>query len=207
MPHILLLGAGFSRNWGGLLASEVFNALLAAPEIQSDPQLRNILWNNQQAGGFENALAVLQQAHLRRGARNHQQLLRFQQAVLNVFQAMNQSFLDRPDIEFQQHQARMLRTFLIKFDAIFTLNQDVLLDHHYLNTNIALAAPQRGQMALKCPACNESRGTKLSLHRPGAGTPGFLCHRRRSKLNNGHNRTSNYTAQQTGVIPKVASCS
>ena len=25
----------------------------------------------------------------------------------------------------------MLRTMLVRFDAIFTLNQDVLLEHHY----------------------------------------------------------------------------
>jgi len=56
---------------------------------------------------------------------------------------MNNVFLDMPGIEFQQQQARMLRTFLVKFDAIFTLNQDILLDHHYLNDNIGLTAPQR----------------------------------------------------------------
>jgi hypothetical protein len=33
MTHLLLTGAGFSKNWGGLLASEVFNDLLSAGEL------------------------------------------------------------------------------------------------------------------------------------------------------------------------------
>jgi hypothetical protein len=37
----------------------------------------------------------------------------------------------------------MVRTFLMKFDAIFTLNQDLLLELHYLNDNIMLGSPGR----------------------------------------------------------------
>jgi len=34
MPnYLLLLGAGFSRNWGGWLASEAFEYLLGSPEM------------------------------------------------------------------------------------------------------------------------------------------------------------------------------
>jgi hypothetical protein len=40
MPHYLLTGAGFSRNWGGWLANEAFEHLLGAPEI--DDYLRHI---------------------------------------------------------------------------------------------------------------------------------------------------------------------
>jgi hypothetical protein len=45
-------------------------------------------------------------------------------------------------MEFQQQRQRMVKTFLVRFDAIFTLNQDVLLEHHYL-PHIALEAPQK----------------------------------------------------------------
>lgn len=143
MPKVLLLGAGFSRNWGGFLASEVFNDLLAKPAIQGDQYLRNALWNNQQAGGFENALADVQRAFVQNPQAHAQHLQVMQQAVLEVFQAMNDAFLGMVEFEFQNQIDRMLRTFLVKFDAIFTLNQDILLDHHYLNANVGLAAPQR----------------------------------------------------------------
>ncbi|HLX14664.1 MAG TPA: hypothetical protein VKS24_05585 [Bradyrhizobium sp.] len=59
MAHYLLTGAGFSYNWGGWLASEAFEYLLGAPEI--DAELRALLWQNKEAGGgFEDALAILE---------------------------------------------------------------------------------------------------------------------------------------------------
>jgi hypothetical protein len=53
-------GAGApSYNWGGWLASEAFEYLLGAPEI--DAKLRALLWANKEAGGgFEDALATLE---------------------------------------------------------------------------------------------------------------------------------------------------
>ena len=61
MGRILLLGAGFSRNWGGLLASEMFETLLQQPEISDDHHLRRVLWDHGDSGGFENALGQVQQ--------------------------------------------------------------------------------------------------------------------------------------------------
>jgi hypothetical protein len=37
----------------------------------------------------------------------------------------------------------MVHTFLTKFDAIFSLNQDLLLERHYLNDNVMLADKRR----------------------------------------------------------------
>src|SRR2546427_6832509 len=54
MPHILLLGAGFSRNWGGWLADEAFEYLLGHPRI--DDGLRTLLWRYKGNGGFEAAV-------------------------------------------------------------------------------------------------------------------------------------------------------
>jgi hypothetical protein len=45
MKHVLLLGAGFSNNWGGPLASDVFDWLLQRPEISGDGYLKQMLWN------------------------------------------------------------------------------------------------------------------------------------------------------------------
>ena len=131
MAHMLLLGAGFSRNWGGQLASEVFDYLIGLPDIRGDEYLRGLLWANRNNGGFENALAEVQAAYARDPRRYADPMRRLQGAVSTVFNGMNQAFFVRPTMEFQQYQERMLRTFLFRFDAIFTLNQDVLLEHHY----------------------------------------------------------------------------
>lgn len=130
MSHILLLGAGFSRNWGGLLASEVFDYLISLPDIKNDEYLNEQLWASRNNGGFEEALAEVQAAFIRDPGQFGDSMRRLQAGVSDVFQRMNQAFFARP-MEFQQHQERMLRTFLFRFDAIFTLNQDVLLEHHY----------------------------------------------------------------------------
>jgi hypothetical protein len=142
MGHILLLGAGFSRNWGGLLANEVFEYLIGQKDVAQDGYLKNLLWNHKTAGGFENALADVQIAFARDPAGYGPSLRTLQAAVSNVFQQINQAFFNAPWMEFQQHLDRTIRTFLVRFDAIFTLNQDVLLEHHYFR-HVGLTGPRR----------------------------------------------------------------
>ncbi len=144
MSHTLLLGAGFSHNWGGWLAVEVFEYLLGCPEITRDESLRSILWQQQGKGGFETALEALQAAHRQDPRPNQQRLEVFQRAITQMFGDMNNAFLAVNDFEFQNFQGRMVKTFLARFDAIFSLNQDVLIEYHYKdNHDIALTAPSR----------------------------------------------------------------
>jgi hypothetical protein len=142
MGHILLLGAGFSRNWGGLLANEVFDYLIGQKDVAQDGWLKSLLWKHKITGGFENALADAQVAFARDPAKYGPSLRTLQAAISNVFKKINQAFFDRPGMEFQEYIDRMLRTFLVRFDAIFTLNQDVLLEHHYFR-HIELTGPRR----------------------------------------------------------------
>jgi hypothetical protein len=142
MNHILLIGAGFSRNWGGWLATEAFEYLLSCPEISNSTHLRQLLWQHQRTGGFESALAEVQRQFRLNPQENTQHLQDLQGAIAQMFVDMNQAFFQTP-FEFQQDIARMIRTFLVRFDAIFSLNQDLLLEHHYLNDNIMLSAPAR----------------------------------------------------------------
>jgi hypothetical protein len=65
MPHLLLLGAGFSRNWGGWLADEAFEYLLGCHQIDGGG-IRELLWSYKDRGGFEAALAELQENFKRR---------------------------------------------------------------------------------------------------------------------------------------------
>jgi hypothetical protein len=148
MPHYLLTGAGFSANWGGWVASEAFEYLLGTPEIMADPQLRDLLWKYQAAGGFEVALAELQRGYSSGQAQQctEKQLIQFQNAVGRMFDDMNKSFRGRGNLEFLHPEPfvqtteervrvmnRTVQRFLMRFKAIFTLNQDLLLEHLYLS--------------------------------------------------------------------------
>jgi hypothetical protein len=62
---------------------------------------------------------------------------------------MNQSF-QRTNFEPQDEMNLlhrdgnyMVRNFLAQFDAIFTLNQDLLLERHYLDDNLKVVQPQK----------------------------------------------------------------
>src|SRR5262252_3224843 len=142
MTRILLTGAGFSRNWGGWLAAEAFEYLLGCPEI--DEGLRNLLWKHKLRGGFEDALAELQvEASQRRDATSEPRLRRMQDAVLRMFSDMDKAFAMITNFEFQNDRRYLVRNLLVQFDALFTLNQDLLLERHYLNGKVALSSSDR----------------------------------------------------------------
>lgn len=144
MSDLLLIGAGFSRNWGGWLATEAFEHLLGSPEVARDPGLRKLLWRHQQHGGFEAALAELQAEFARDSGPVAGPLMALQAAISRMFEDMNTAFMAAVDWQFGQQQIeRQVGTFLTRFDAIFTLNQDVLLEHHYANDNVALIGKKR----------------------------------------------------------------
>uniref|UniRef100_E6QQ10 Uncharacterized protein n=1 Tax=mine drainage metagenome TaxID=410659 RepID=E6QQ10_9ZZZZ len=138
MANYLLIGAGFSRNWGGWLATEAFEYLLGCPEITNDQSLRDLLWRHQSKGGFESALADLQRAYLCDQIANKAAMESLQAAITRMFSDMNKALMESNGWEFQQYIGRQVGTFLTGFDAIFSLNQDVLLEHYYINENIAL---------------------------------------------------------------------
>jgi SIR2-like domain len=127
MPHILLTGAGFSRNWGGFLANEAFEYLLGA--AASDPDLRRFLWGvKKRGGGFEDALAQLQGAFSSQwSAQTEQDFRNLTSAIYTMFGEMSLAFAAR-QFEPQTNVPMMVGTFLSQFDAIFTLNQDTLLE-------------------------------------------------------------------------------
>jgi len=134
MADLALLGAGFSRNWGGWLATEAFEYLLGTQEVKNNAYLRELLWKHAATGGFEDALGELQ-ILCDRDRQNHEPLLMdLQKAVSQMFNDMNKAFMSITDWQFgEQYQQHQISTFLSNFDAIFTLNQDLLLEHHYAN--------------------------------------------------------------------------
>lgn len=139
MTHLLLLGAGFSRNWGGWLAAEAFEYLLGSPEVLADEYLRDLLWTHQgRGGGFEAALEALQFPSALDGEATRERLMALQSAIARMFADMNRAFFELVEWEFTQRLDRQIKVFLTRFDAIFTLNQDLLLERHYCNDNVHL---------------------------------------------------------------------
>ena len=137
MANILLLGAGFSKNWGAPVTSEFFHALIADPEVRANQHIRTLLWEHR--SNFEEALAGLQEAYARDRQVNREPLLLLQRAISRVFEKINKIF-KRQDFETYQpvltlDRLRSVRWFLARFDAIFTLNQDLLLEIHYFDQN------------------------------------------------------------------------
>ena len=143
MANYLLIGAGFSRTWGGWLATEAFEYLLGCPEVARDQKLGHLLWQHQSQGGFESALAELQIAYSRDPRANETALMGLQAAITRMFDDMNKALMEINGWEFQQHIERQVGTFLTRFDAIFSLNQDVLLEHYYINDNISLIGKKK----------------------------------------------------------------
>ena len=44
--HVLLLGAGFTKNFGGLLADEMWYEIFNHEKIQSQPKIKKLMMNN-----------------------------------------------------------------------------------------------------------------------------------------------------------------
>jgi SIR2-like domain len=129
MTNLLLLGAGFSRNWGGWLANEVRSDI--AMRLEGDQYLSEIL---NQHDSFEDALQQVQVEFVT--SRNSNQaadrLRTLQAAITDTFEDMNKA-LSRKQFEFHNEVDCSVGLYLTKFDAIFTLNQDLLMERHYLH--------------------------------------------------------------------------
>lgn len=144
MNHVLLLGAGFSRNWGGWLAMEAFEYLLGCRQI--DAGLKELLLRHKRRGGFEAALAELQDTHFRSNREApEQRLIDLQNAILQMFRDMDEAMSGVDfHFEFQHFSQYQVQPFLGRFDAIFTLNQDLLLERHYLSKGVVPGPRQWG---------------------------------------------------------------
>jgi hypothetical protein len=156
MQHLLLTGAGFSHIWGGYLASEAFEFLLTVTD--GDDDLRSLLWRDHQAHlGFEDILAKLQREYESEWTGHREQDLRnLTSAVQRMFGSIARAFAQTP-FETQLIDSKLgIINFLAKFDAIFTLNQDTLLEQQY----IPLAGQDAFPQSLQFPGY-------MAAYRPG----------------------------------------
>jgi hypothetical protein len=98
-----------------------------------DDICRDLLWTHKDSGGFEKALGVLQAGNPE--APLGSPLAKMEAAIGEMFTDMNRGFFRTGfDMEFMRPPetgANNVGEFLARFDAIFTLNQDLLLEIGY----------------------------------------------------------------------------
>lgn len=175
MPLCLLTGAGFSRNWGGWLADEAFEYLLGCADIT--PLIKTELWKAKGNGsGFEGALNALRASYItHRDERHRIELKTFEQMLLGMFTTMNNAF---SKIEFEpgvEHarlgpQPTRVRDFLCRFDKIFTLNQDTLLEQKYEKGDLRTGSEGRW-FQLGLPGIREMKMSAPPHTHPGLYAP------------------------------------
>ena len=173
MTLILLTGAGFSRNWGGWLANEAFEYLIGIQDLSEE--VRSRLWRSKlEDGGVEDTLAELQ-LEVSKGRNDlvkHVEIL--STALHSMFNQMNSGFT-LSDIEIGD--GRIIPNFketLKMFDAIFTLNQDLLIEMKYWGVDTHIHHQRTGKKGTYLP------GTDLLYAGQNVSNPvAYRCQQRR----------------------------
>lgn len=138
--RVLLTGAGWSRNWGAPLASDVWSSLIGHRAVQAQPLLREMLLNEP---SFEVALARTHSPPFTAQDRNI-----LEQAILDIFVSMDRE-IARPDhdpwINVYKVQELLFRFWGGRGDGnqagfLFTLNQDLFMERNLYNEHMAGAA-------------------------------------------------------------------
>lgn len=123
---LALFGTGFSKNWNGRLARDLTADLQS--RLQNDTYLLDLL----NRSNFEDALSTVQRDYTASPTdQNRQRLAGMQQVLTDAFEVMNSIFEARGTLDFSNEVS--IRQFLAKFDGIFTLNQDLLIELNYPN--------------------------------------------------------------------------
>ncbi len=126
--RVLLTGAGFSKNWGGLLASEVKEWVFSHPEVQVRPSLKQLVLETE---SFEEALEIV-----RTGLFKEEDEKAFLSAINYTFNAMDENYRNPS----QEVLPATINDLISSFcpgpvgrgcGFVFTLNQDLLLERIY----------------------------------------------------------------------------
>lgn len=126
--RVLLIGAGFSKNWGGMLAADVREFILRHPAVQRRPHARDLILAEP---SFEGALEKV-----RTGLFEHEDEAAVEEAIQAAFETMDASYRNpEPPV-----LGATLNDFIARFcpgavgvgtGYVFSLNQDLLLERIY----------------------------------------------------------------------------
>jgi hypothetical protein len=207
MRYLLLTGAGFSRNWGGWLADEAFEYLLGCAEVT--PFIREQLWRSKgEKLGFEHTLSELRGLHANAAdGRYVKELSAFETMLEGMFHTMRIGFANT-SFEPGQEEARLgpqptpVRDFLCRFDAIFTLNQDTLLEQKYSQSNIQQGSSGKW-FGLESPGVTDSLVNGQKFASPGVfvpTAPPFTIQQRRQPYYKLHGSSNWRTADNSTLL-------
>ena len=128
--NVLLTGAGFTRDFGGYLASEMWAAIFRRPEIRNHPKLRKCMLE-------ELNYEALYDSILSSESFTDKDKASLTTAIRNAYQEMHENICDA-DQRRQTTAAAMCRAFVARFDGsghergfFFTLNQDLFMERFF----------------------------------------------------------------------------
>lgn len=139
--NILLLGAGFTKNFGGLLASEMWAEIFNNEEIQSKPKIKNLMLND---FDYESIYySVLEGIKDAKGLFSPIEFTNDEKYAVKVATRAAYDRIDKMLIENQvSNYTKWISTvyrLLLQFGKtnnsgfIFTLNQDLFIERFYRN--------------------------------------------------------------------------
>ncbi len=132
----LLTGAGWSRHWGGQLATEIWQAVMGHQAVRSNERLRALLLDEP---SFELALGKTHASPFTTHDRRD-----FERALLDAFISMDRE-IGRPDhdpwINIYKVQELLFRFWGLRNQGIntgylFTLNQDLFFERNLYNEHV-----------------------------------------------------------------------
>jgi hypothetical protein len=169
----LLTGAGWTWNWGGQLAKEIWQSLIGHETIQRSQRLRGLLLSET---SFETALGMTHQEPYTAADRET-----LERALLDTFRAMDRGLV-LPDHSSSVNMYKV-QELLFRFcgrrgqgvDAgyLFTLNQDLWPERHIYNEHVYHAPPpslpglERRPDQRIFPADVEPYSDRLEMHPMG----------------------------------------
>jgi hypothetical protein len=136
----ILTGAGWTRNWGGKLAGEIWEDLMSDQGIQTTPSVQSLLLEEP---SFEAAIAKVQGESFTQGEREV-----LERAVLRAFIAMDAEISRtgrNPWINIYKVQEMVFRFWgqrgeRVNAGYMFTLNQDLWPERNLFNEHV-IGAP------------------------------------------------------------------
>jgi hypothetical protein len=128
--NVLLTGAGFSRDFGGYLAAEMWAVIFRQPEIRQYPNLRKRMLEGLDYEVFyHNVLSSESYRAEEKGS--------LTKAIRNAYHEMHELICE-PDLRRNNGAAAVCRAFIARFDGsghergfFFTLNQDLFLERFF----------------------------------------------------------------------------
>jgi hypothetical protein len=159
--QLLLLGAGFSKNWGGRLASEVWADVFTNSAIQARDRVRKALLNER---SFE---AVMEDV-LTGSGYDSEDRQAITKSVTDTFQRMDNLFAQKMILATDRLvNYATVKAFLSAFSGgfLFTLNQDTLLEQLLQQWTIPFRTPYVQQSGTA--NIPDARPTSVPTETPG----------------------------------------